>query len=196
MNWKEKAEAFAKAGGTRSQKRDLDFIGRTILRGLGWPEKRLPLLATQLGIDADAVTTMDTAVDVLNDVSEGMFSPASVTRRFSIDTCQLRFTKAFLEGSKVEDRMAAAMQMPENGGIVSLFRSPKDEKRCMAAVFLHEPSQGYLPNWLLRPVTTLWARRDDLRVSLWTREASGLFRDMARDLGWAVPEAPLNDDGE
>lgn len=191
MNWKEKAEAFRKAGGTSSQKRDLDFIGRTILRGLGWAERRLPLLAAELGVDTESVTSMDAAMDVLNQVSEGMFSPASATRRFSIDTCQLRFTKAFLAGSKVEDRMAAAAQMPENGGIIALFRNPKDEKKCVAAVFLHEPSQGYLPNWLLRPVTTLWARRDDLHASLWTREASSLFRDMASDLGWAVPEAPV-----
>ena len=190
MNWKEKAEAFRKAGGTPAQKKEQEFIARKILRGLGWTDKQLPLLARELSLDPDS-QTLDTALDALNYVSDGMFTNTSANQKFVVDTRQIRFSKAFLEGVKVVNFCEAASSLPENGGVLVFFRSPKDENKCMTAIFLHEPVQGYLPGWLLNPVCTLYVRRGN--VSMWTRETVSLIRDMASDLNWAVPEAPIDE---
>lgn len=184
MNWKERAEAFRKTGQKASQRSNDEAIARKVLRGVGCTEKTAPLLCAALGIDPDG-QLMDIAVDAMNSVSGGMFDNMSAARRFVVDVRQIRLSRGFLEGSTVSDICANAARMPYGGGVLVFFRHPTD-RRPMCLAFLHEPPDGVIPGWLLRPVSTLVLRRDG--VSAWLREVEDLVRGMAEDMRWSLPE--------
>ena len=187
MDWKAKAEAYKKIGRTPAGAAEDEFVARKILRGLGWTEKSAPFLCSLLTLDAER-PLLDIAVDVLDSVSGGMFGVGSLSRRFVVDARRIGLSKSFLAGDTVKSLCASAMSLPENGGVLTFFRNPKDKAKCMTAVFLHEPKEGYLPEWLLRPVATLAVRHGN--ASMWIRETMPLISDMAEVLRWAVPDRP------
>jgi len=192
-NWQKRAEVYA---GDVKRNKEEDFTARRLLRGLGWTERGLPLLCSQLGMEFDPeVPTLTTVIDVLDSLSGGWFSPASPYRRFIIDTRTLPKTRAGWDNPAVQALAHMAGSMPVGNGVivVSKVDDTAGGAKCMATVFLHDSyCVENIPKWLLMPVSVIKARVGGGMVSVWTRDAEELIRDMAVVHDWPIPERSEN----
>lgn len=193
MSWKKRAEAYS---GDVKRNKEEDFTARKLLRGLGWTERGIPLLCSQVGPDYDPeVPLLTTVIDVLDSLSGGWFSPTSPYRRFVIDTRTLPLSRAKWDNPAVQSLAEMAKGMPVGNGVIVLSKvdDASGNSRCMSTVFLHD---NYcienIPKWLLMPVSVLKARVGGGMVSVWTRDAEELIRDMAAVHDWPIPERSEN----
>lgn len=188
MGWKERAESYKSIGPTK-QRYEEEFVARKIVRGLGWAEKLLPMLYKEVGYDYDpSMQTWDMAIDILNSVSSGMFDADASNYKFFVDLRKINLSKSFLAGETVGDFCKMALEMPEGGGGLIMFRHPKDVKRCMTMVVFHEAKDMYIPDWLLAPVSTVVRREGP--VSVWIRDTMNLIADMSKAFQWEIPLRP------
>lgn len=188
-NWQKRVEAYA---GDRKRKSQEDFAARKLLRGIGWVEKGLPILCSNLGLEFDPATPLFTTVlDVLDSLSGGWFSPSSTYRRFIVDVRDFPRSKAGWENPEIKTLAGMASKQKVTNGVIVLSKvdSPGTSAQCVATVLVNDCGmQTHIPPWLIMPVSAIKARIG--HVSVWIRDAEALVRDMAAIHGWPVPERP------
>jgi hypothetical protein len=185
MSWKERAEAYASIGSAAGQRND-DFVARKVLKGVGWSERKLPLLCSKLDVPWDGSAPLwDTTRDCLDVMSGNLFGHNSPNRKFILDVRPLNKKGMCWKDQEELDEYCEIAQTV-SGGFIVCGRKQISEgvSEAIALCFLNEAYQP--PVWILQPPAALRERRNT--VAVWVRRVEDLFRDMSQFMGWNVPQ--------
>lgn len=193
MGWKERAEAYRKAG-AEGRMADDDAVARQILKGLGWDIRKIHLLASILGIPVEQDDPLlDIASRILGAVSGGTLGQGgSPDCRYMLYRAKVGSLRAWYKSAtagKVADLAAAR---PVTGGIIVPVRSPPPHL-AVGLVLLHDKGASHnIPEWLLSVPSSLVYQWPDKGVALWIRPLAPMVEAMARVSGWDIPEGRDN----
>lgn len=175
-NWLKRAAAYGDGSRLASQKCE-DMVARRILLGLGFRESGLADLERSLGLPSDwARTLLDRTLDVVGAVSGGMFAPGSGRMALVARNGDTRHNVVL---GDIDGTVDSASSTPD--GLLVLARVG-DTRTAWAYAVVPE---DFLPAWLLQPPAVLLAKHGG--YSVWYREVSDMFHDMAEYLRWDVP---------
>lgn len=177
-NWLKRAVPYRDGSRTAAQK-DEDLVARRILNGLGFTSKGIYDLERFLDIRPNASKPLyDRTVSAVKALSGGAISTGSDRSGFGVQCRSVKDVMKFL-GDETEGLVEAASAYGD--GVIVLCRV-ENENRAVACVVVQDGSE---PPWLLQPISSIVAKSGG--YSIWTREVSDLFFDMASLCGWRLP---------
>lgn len=175
-NWVKRAAVYGSGSKLASQKCE-DMIARRILVGLGYREKGLGDLERLLDLPSDwSRPLLDRTMDAVGAVSGGLFAPGSGRMAIVARNGDTRHNVVL---GDVDGTVDSASSTPD--GLVVLARVG-DTRTAWAYAVVPE---DFLPAWLLQPPAVLLAKHRG--YSIWYREVSDMFHDMAEYLRWDIP---------